>query len=446
MQPQQPHDEEIYRGTLIHVLRRTLQAPSGGQTQFEVVEHPGAVAVVALREDPARPDSPAVALVRQERPAINRATWELPAGLVNQVEAGQPEETARRELREETGYGAGQVRLLTRTYSSPGFTNEAISIYLATGVQPLEGASGPKDPTEISAVAWVPLEEALARCDSGEINDSKTQLGLILARETLERPTDISGGNAMPYSTGSPYPARSAAASQRDPLINTDQTLRLESIMLEEFNYAASTAYEALEDRGRMFSFYLSIATALAGGVGALYEFGNRTAESAIVATALFVLAGFTGLIFLFKIIRIRQAFDDSLLTMNVIKEHYIAQFKATVPDVETIFRWRMKTMPSGRRFGSLTFLVCFAITFIDSVALGLAAALITELVTQDGGTALQRLPTNPVVYIVGAVVFAGVWLAQVAAYQVILQKTGAKYAAKQAAEKADKLGVPSQG
>lgn len=250
----------------------------------------------------------------------------------------------------------------------------------------------------------------------------------------------------MPYSTGSPYPARSAAASQRDPLINTDQTLRLESIMLEEFNYAASTAYEALEDRGRMFSFYLSIATALAGGVGALYEFGNRTAESAIVATALFVLAGFTGLIFLFKIIRIRQAFDDSLLTMNVIKEYYIAQFKATVPDVETIFRWRMKTMPSGRRFGSLTFLVCFAITFIDSVALGLAAALITELVTQDGGTALQRLPTNPVVYIVGAVVFAGVWLAQVAAYQVILQKTGAKYAAKQAAEKADKLGVPSQG
>lgn len=439
MQPPQTHDEEVYRGSLIRVIRRTLGAPGGGRTQFDVVEHPGAVAIVALRNNPAQADSPLVALVRQERPVINRATWELPAGLMNAAEVGQPEQTARRELREETGYDARAMTSLTRVYSSPGFTNEVIALYLATDLQPVAGQTGPQDPTEISGVAWLPLAEAIGQCRSGEINDSKTVLGLLLAHDALAQSTQSAniantpGGDAMPFSPSERNPVQPVAAGQQDPLTNTDQTLRLESVMLAEFTYANSTAYQALEDRGRMFSFYLGIASVLAGGVGALYGFGSHSAHSGLITSALFLLAGFIGLIFFFKIVRIRQAFDDSLLTMNVIKDRYIKEFKASIPDIEKIFRWRTETMPSGRRFGSLTFLVCLAVTVIDSIALGLAAVAITELVTNDANTDTVHLPANSFPYLVGWGVLIVALLIQIIAYEAMLRKTGAKQVAKRA-------------
>jgi ADP-ribose pyrophosphatase len=443
MQSQQPHDEEVYRGTLIRVLRRTLPTPSGGRTLFDVVEHPDAVAIVALRDDLAHVGSPLVALVRQERQAISRLTWELPAGLVNPSEVEQPEQTAHRELREETGYGARNMRPLGRTYSSPDFTNEAISLYLATDLLPVPGQSGPKDATEISDVAWVSLDVALARCRSGEIDDSKTVLGLLLARDALTQSTTTTGGDAMPFSPTGRDPIQSAVG-QPDPLTNIDPTLRLESVMLAEFNYANATAYQAMDDRGRMFGIYLGIASVLAGGVGALYELGSKSAHSEVIASSLLVLAGFVGLIFFFKIVRIRQALDDSLVTMNIIKEHYIKHFKGTVPAVDEIFRWRLKTIPPGSRFGSLTFLVCLAIMLIDSVALGLAAVVITELATNDANTDFLHLPTNSIIYIVGWGVLAVAVLTQIVAYVAMLSKTGGKQAEKQAAERAGELGLPA--
>src|SRR6185437_2915872 len=387
-----------------------------------------------LRADPAQADVALVALVQQERPAINRRTWEIPAGLVNPSEAGQSEQTAHRELREETGYEAETMRLLVWTHTSPDFTTETIALYLATDLRPVPGQSGPQDPTEISDVAWVSLGDALARCQSGEIDDSKTVLGLLLARDALASPTDTTGGTAVSFSPINPESIQSPTAGQHDPAINTDQRLRLESIMLAEFHYASAAAYQALDDRGRMFGIYLAIASVLAGGVGALYELGDKSAHSEVIAATLFLLAGFIGLIFFFKIVRIRQAFDDSLLTMNVIKEHYISVFKGTVPAVEEIFRWRMKSMPSGRRFGSLTFLVYFAISVIDSLALGLAAVVITELVTNDANTDFVHLPANSLTYIIGFGVLIAALLLQGIAYQVMLWNTGGDQSARRAA------------
>ena len=445
MQPGQPTDEEVYRGPLIRVLRRTLTAPSGGQTRFDVVVHPAAVAIVALRDDPAHPGAPLVALVQQERPAVNRRTWELPAGLINPAETGQPEATARRELREETGYEAGTMTLLQRMYPSPGFSTEVITLYLARALQPVAGQAGAQDPTEISRVSWLTLDDALARCQSEDITDSKTILGLLLARDALARSSDASqtmnaqGGVGVPFSPSSREPIQ-GAAGQSDPATNTDQTLRLESIMLAEFNYANSTAYQALEDRGRMFNFYLAIAGVLAGGLGALYELGKRDMNSEIIAAALLVLAGFIGLISFFKIVRIRQAFDDSMLTMNVIKEHYITIFKDSTPAVDKIFHWRLKTMPSGRRFFSLTFLVCFAIVFIDSLAFGLAALVITELLTHDANTDIVHLPTNSLIYVVFGLALGVALALQILLYYTMLRKTGKK----QALAKMREIGLPT--
>lgn len=247
----------------------------------------------------------------------------------------------------------------------------------------------------------------------------------------------------MPFSPSGRDPIQ-GAVGQSNPAITTDQTLRLESMMLAEFNYANSTAYQALDDRGRMFGIYLGIASVLAGGVGALYELGSRSANSGVIAAALLILAGFIGLIFFFKIVRIRQAFDDSLLTMNTIKEHYISKFKGDVPAVEDIFRWRMKSMPTGRRFGSLTFLVCFAITVIDSLALGLAALVITELATNDANTDFVHLPTTSLPVLIGVLVLVAALLVQIIAYEVMLWKTGGKQAEKRATKKAGELGIPA--
>jgi hypothetical protein len=247
----------------------------------------------------------------------------------------------------------------------------------------------------------------------------------------------------MPYSPGNPYPIQPGAASATDPLTNADPTLKLESIMLAEFNYASATAYQALDDRGRMFGIYLGIASVLAGGVGALYELGKKDANSEVIAAALLLLAGFIGVIFFFKIVRIRQAFSDSLLTMNVIKEHYIAQFRASVPNVETIFRWRMQTMPSARRFGSLTFLVSFGIILIDSLALGLSAAAIAELATHDANPDFIHLPNNPLIYAVGFGVILLALMVQCTAYLALLRAGGQKQAIEQIASEL-KIPAPS--
>ena len=169
--------QEVFHGDLIAVRVETISSPSGQAQRYEIVEHPDAVAIVALRDDPAGGD-PQVALVRQPRPAIGRETWELPAGLVRPEERDEPQRAAERELREETGCVAQTWRQLSREYSSPGFSTEAITIFLATGLA--IDASVSRDP-DILAVEWLPFGQALERVRAGKIEDGKTLLGLTLA-------------------------------------------------------------------------------------------------------------------------------------------------------------------------------------------------------------------------------------------------------------------------
>ena len=177
MQPPHYSDDVVYRGSLINVLRRTLPTPSGGRTEFDIVEHPDAVAIVALRADPTRAGGPLVALVQQERPAIKRSTWEIPAGLVNPTEAGQPEQTARRELREETGYKANKWVELSSFWPSPGYIAEKMNLFLA-----LELTEGQQEPMEDERIElrWFAEDELGAMIREKKILDGKTMIGYYL--------------------------------------------------------------------------------------------------------------------------------------------------------------------------------------------------------------------------------------------------------------------------
>jgi ADP-ribose pyrophosphatase len=187
---QSSRDEVVFVGSLFSVRRQAVRHADGSESLYDIVDHPNAAAVVALRRESARDESSEeqgtnllVALVSQSRPAIGKDTLELPAGIVRSQEIGHPQITAARELEEETGWRAGSWRLLTQQYPSPGFSNEAIWIYLATELEEIPGAV--PDPQEILGLEWVPLRQSLAYCRDGKIVDGKTIIGLYLASDAL---------------------------------------------------------------------------------------------------------------------------------------------------------------------------------------------------------------------------------------------------------------------
>lgn len=179
------HSEMLFEGRLFSVKRQLVRHADGSESLYEIVNHPDAAAVVAMREHggPDHDLTLLVALVRQSRPAIAKETLELPAGIVQGHEIGQPEQTASRELQEETGWRAAKWRLLARQYPSAGFSTEAIWIYLATDLEKIEGAV--PDPQEILGLEWMPIGQALALCRDGTIDDGKTIAGLYLASDVL---------------------------------------------------------------------------------------------------------------------------------------------------------------------------------------------------------------------------------------------------------------------
>ncbi len=166
--------QRIYEGRIVNLRVDTVRLPSGRTTGREIVEHPGAVAIVAFDEEKG------VLLVNQFRSAVGRELLELPAGT---LEAGEEAHAcALRELREETGYVAEHVDELYVFYASPGFCNERIWLYFATGLKP---GCQEMETDESIEVVKVPLKRALQMVGSGEICDGKTILGLMAARARI---------------------------------------------------------------------------------------------------------------------------------------------------------------------------------------------------------------------------------------------------------------------
>jgi ADP-ribose pyrophosphatase len=166
---------DIFRGRTIHVAVERVRLPNGREMDMELVHHSGAAAVVPLLEDGS------VLLVRQYRYATGGWLLEIPAGKLDPGES--PESCAIRETEEETGYRPGELQPLGWIWTTPGFADEKIWLFLATGLQQTTQVLGDD---EVLSLERVPLAEAVEKAANGEINDSKSAVALLRAREVLK--------------------------------------------------------------------------------------------------------------------------------------------------------------------------------------------------------------------------------------------------------------------
>jgi ADP-ribose diphosphatase len=167
--------ERRYKGRIINLDVDTVDFPDGSTGQLEMIRHPGAAAVVPLLDDPASPD-PRVVLLRQFRHAAESFIWEIPAGRLDPGET--PEQCAHRELAEETGMRASRLTPLTTFYTTPGFTDERIHLFLASGIE--QGAPR-READEFMEVHPKPWSDVIKMIESGAIQDGKTLVALMFA-------------------------------------------------------------------------------------------------------------------------------------------------------------------------------------------------------------------------------------------------------------------------
>jgi len=157
--------KKIFDGRIISVQVDEVELPNGKTSTRELVKHPGAVAVIAVTEEGK------IVLVEQYRKPLEKELVEIPAGKLEKGE--DPEICAKRELEEETGYGCDSIELVASFYTSPGFADELIHVYVAKGLKKLENAAG-LDEDEFVNLMEVTLEEALELIKNQRIFDAKT--------------------------------------------------------------------------------------------------------------------------------------------------------------------------------------------------------------------------------------------------------------------------------
>ena len=176
--------ETPFTGKLLRLRVDTVELPSGMQARREVVEHPGAVAIVPID------DEGNILMVRQWRHPICQASLEIPAGGLEPDEA--VERCARRELVEETGFYPGELQSIGSIFVSPGYSNEIIHLFVAGKLQDQQHTPHPdadprweSDPDENLRTVVLPLQDAVGMCATGEITDAKSISGILLVWERL---------------------------------------------------------------------------------------------------------------------------------------------------------------------------------------------------------------------------------------------------------------------
>ena len=165
----------VYTGRVINLDVDTVRFPDGSTGELEMIRHPGASAVVPFLSDPAGED-PQILLLRQYRYAAEEFIYEIPAG---RLDAGEePLDCARRELAEETGCRAERIEFLYTMYTTPGFTDEKIHVFMAAGLT--HGEHG-READEFMELEMMTLSRALDLIRVGTIQDAKTALAILYA-------------------------------------------------------------------------------------------------------------------------------------------------------------------------------------------------------------------------------------------------------------------------
>jgi len=170
-----PDTELLHAGVRVNLRRKTLPKASGGGQHREIAEVADAVVILPLLDD--TPSSETVVMIRNERFAVGKTLWELPAGTLEPGEA--PAACAGRELAEETGYTAERIEPMTAFYPSPGFCTEKLHIFTAVGLRHV-GQS--LDETERITPVPTALVEAYRMIQDGVIEDAKTIASLLFYR------------------------------------------------------------------------------------------------------------------------------------------------------------------------------------------------------------------------------------------------------------------------
>jgi ADP-ribose pyrophosphatase len=175
VEPGKVSSRHIHTGRVISLDVDTVRLPDGSVREMDMIHHSGAAAVVPFLSDPAGED-PQLLLLRQYRYAAGGYLWEIPAGRLDAGEA--PLTCAHRELREETGCTAAEMIPLTAFLTTPGFTDEKIHIFMASG---LTAGESSREVDEFIEVVAKPLSEVLLMIEQGEITDAKTLVGVLFA-------------------------------------------------------------------------------------------------------------------------------------------------------------------------------------------------------------------------------------------------------------------------
>jgi len=168
--------ERIYEGKIINLKVDEVELPNGKTSKRELIEHPGAVAILAITPEKK------IIMVEQYRKALGRSIIEVPAGKLEKGEA--PETTAMRELEEETGFTAESLELIQSFSTSPGFADEVIHLFLAVGLKRSQSGAV-LDDDEFVELMEVSIEEAEQMMNDNRIYDAKTAFAVLWAKQRL---------------------------------------------------------------------------------------------------------------------------------------------------------------------------------------------------------------------------------------------------------------------